>query len=355
MSELNEIVHSTSENGRVERSIRMETCSSAADLPGEWDAFCSDNYALQRRFLVRMEEVNPCSQEYRIFRDEDGNIDSVLMTMEMEGFNLSMFTPFEFRVDLTLIYVPLSVAKPGFKIGNSTKREVESFLRSIKGYSLVLNVGKDFSLRGFAKGATCSNIVLCAKHSSFDEYLDSLRSPYRRRYRQAIRKGELLEFRILGDNRDFSDDHYALYEQVYAKSRIRVEKLSVEYFRSPNFVVMECRYAGKPVGFTQLIENGNELVFAFIGIDYAYNEKLDTYVNILLKIVEYAVSRGFSRIDLGQTADEAKLRLGGKYSHLYVLLRHSNPVVNTFLKSIVKLIEYKPLKRNFRVFKEERA
>ncbi len=78
----------------------------------------------------------------------------------------------------------------------------------------------------------------------------------------------------------------------------------------------------------------------------------DTYIKILLEIVRFGIENGYKSIDMGQTTDETKLKLGCKYKMLYALINHSNPVINYFLQKIVPHIQYKPLdETKFHVFK----
>ena len=102
-----------------------------------------------------------------------------------------------------------------------------------------------------------------------------------------------------------------------------------------------------------MIENGTELIFEFVGVDYKYNDIYDTYHRMLLEIMKYGINNGFRTIDYGQTADEAKLKLGCKYEMLYAYLHHSNKFINLIYRLLVNIITFKPLEEKFNVFKEK--
>ena len=100
-----------------------------------------------------------------------------------------------------------------------------------------------------------------------------------------------------------------------------------------------------------MVENGDELIFEFVGVDYKYNNDYDTYHRILLEIVRYGIENGFKTMDFGQTADESKLKLGCEYTMLYAYLHHSNKLINSLNKKLAKYIEYKPVTLDYNVFK----
>ena len=102
-----------------------------------------------------------------------------------------------------------------------------------------------------------------------------------------------------------------------------------------------------------MIENQDELIFEFVGVDYKYNDLYDTYHRILLEIVKYGIEHNFKTIDFGQTADESKLKLGSKYTMLYAYLHDTNPIKNFINKRLASVIEYKPITTKFNVYKEE--
>jgi hypothetical protein len=330
----------------------MEQYTSAHELPMEWDDLCGDNPYMRREFLRFIESVDCCNQSYAAFRNSRGAIDTIVMTYVRRHFNLLMFTPVKVGLRMTFVYVPLSVTRPGIITRGETVADVACFLRNIRGFSGVFNTTRDFRLRGFGQATTFPRCILDIKWNSFAEYLAALRSGYRHRYKKALHRSEGLAYRMLSDNREFDDRLYGLYEEVYNASPHKIEKLPKEFFRGPFFKIGVLEKAGIPVGFIQLVENGPELVFEFVGFSHELNNEYDIYICLLLKIVEYGIEHSFERIDFGQTADEAKLKLGCRYEPLYVLLRHSNPLVNALLRACTGIIEYKPIDEHaFHVFR----
>ena len=330
--------------------IEIKKFDSINDVPDIWDSVIGDNIYMSKSFLSFMESIDKCDQHYYMLFD-DGALDSVFMSYVRKKYNLAMFTKFYLYQKMTMIYVPLSVTRPGIAYGKHLDK-VMDYIKTIKGPKMVLNI-EDVDPRGYAKGLTCPKCILTNRFSSFEDYLNNLRSNYRYRYNKCFKKSSALKLEYLEDNRDFTEEMYECYLQVYNKSKIRVEKLPIEFFRGDYFKIFVLRNEEKVVGFGQMLENGTELIFEFVGVDYEYNNTYDTYHRILLEIVKYGIENGFKTIDFGQTADESKLKLGSEYTMLYAYLHHSNKLINSVNKKLARHIEYRPITTDYRVFKED--
>lgn len=330
----------------------MEIYNYAKDLPQDWDQKLGSNLYLRKEFLEFMERVDDTPKKYYIFRNKSGEIDTLFMTHFRTGYNLTMFSKIKTSIKMTFIYIPLSISRPGIIYGEETKEDVAGFLRKMKGYKIILNTEENYDLQGFTKGLTCPRCVLKIRWHTFDDYMNDLRSNYRYRYKKAFAKSKDLKMYFLEDNQEFSEELYGLYLQVYENSPYKLEKLKIDFFRDNRFKIFVLEDNSKPQGFIQLLENEKELIFEFVGFEHKNNHVYDIYIRMLLEIVRYGIEGGFETIDFGQTADEAKLKLGCKYQKLYALLNHSNPLVNWCANKISRFIQYKPLDdHKFRVFK----
>ena len=330
--------------------ITIKEYNSILDVPKEWDNVIGDNIYMSIEFLSFMEKVDKCEPRYYMLYDDE-ILDSVFMTYTRPKYNMAMFTKFNIIQKMRMVYVPLSVTRPGIAY-NKHLDKVFEYIKTIKGPKMILNL-EDYNPEGYAKGKTCPKCILTNNFKSFDEYMSKLRSGYRRRFRQAFEKSKDLKLEYLENNEDFTEEMYNCYLQVYNKSRVRVEKLPIDFFRGKYFKIFKLTYLDKVVGFCQLLPNDTELIFEFVGVDYNYNEQFDTYHRILLEIVKYGIENNFKTIDFGQTADESKLKLGSKYTMLYAYLHDTNKIKNFINKKLARFIEYKPITQEFKVFKED--
>lgn len=333
----------------------IEKYMHASDLPEDWDTIVGDNIYMTRKFLCFIEQTDHCSQRYFLIRSQGGEIDTIFMTYIRRRYNLAMFTKYPMFVKMTFIYLPMSVTRPGI-IFNNLAGEALEYIKSIKGYKIILNLGESAlaDCTGFAKGLTCPKCILRIRWNSFEEYMQNLRSNYRHRYKKALRMSGALRFRFLSDGSAFTDEMYGLYLQVYNHSSLRIEKLSKKFFEGAFFRIFVMEDMEGPQGFVQLIENGDELIFEFVGFNYAANQTYDTYMRMLLEIVRYGIENGFKTIDFGQTADDTKLKIGCTYTYLYAYLHHSNRLMNSICRRLAPHLEYRPLTTPFQVFKENK-
>lgn len=330
--------------------MRVEVFNQIEDVPNEWDSLIEDNLYLSKEFLSFIEENDKCNQKYYMIYDDNDKLDTIFMSYVRNDFDIATFAKFDMVTPTTLIYVPLSVTRPGL-MGNKCIDYAFKYIKKIKGPKMVLNL-KDYNPKGYAKGMNCSKCIFHNRFKTFDDYMNSLRSNYRRRYKKAFDKSKNLTIELLDDNTKFSEEMYDCYLQVVNKSSMVIEVLPIEFFRGKYFKIYVLRNETKVVGFFQLIENQEELIFEFVGVDYNYNDEYDTYHRMLLEIMKYGINNGFKTIDYGQTADEAKLKLGCKYEMLYAYLNHSNKLINMLYKILVRFITFKPLEEKYNVFKE---
>ena len=332
----------------------MEKYISVQDLPTDWEDNIGDNLYLKKNFLEIVEQIGSSEKSYYVFRNSLGQIDSQFLITKTTDNDIAMFTPFKLPVTMHSVYFPFTLSKPACIFGDESKQEVTEFLKSLKGYKMVLNLDESCKLDDFSHGLICPRCVMQVKWNSFEDYMSSLRAGYRRRYKTAFKKSKDLRFRILKNNElEFTEEMYDLYLDVYHNAQYKLGKVSIDFFRQDCFVVFALDDETGTQGFALLHENGEELIFEFVGLNKKNILKYDTYIRILIEIVRYGIERGFKVIDFGQTTDDAKLKLGCKYENLYVLLNHSNPIINLLLKNLVTYIEYKPLNENsFHVFKE---
>lgn len=325
----------------------------AKDLPKEWDEICKDNIYMSKSFMEFMEKANPCKQSYHLVYDENGKLDSCFQMFERR-FNLFIFTKIKFVCKIKFIYLPLSVSHPSVVFGKN-KKLLEDAIKEIKGLKLLINIKPEEELDDFAKGHYLPICVLENKWKTFDEYLNSLRSNYRRRINQALKKGSEIEYEILKDNSLFTEEMYGLYEEVFNHSAYSLEKLSLDFFRNDIAKTMVMKAGGKIQAFAQIIEDrrNDMLIFEFIGYNYEDHHKYDTYCNMLAKMTEYAIDNNFKYLQFGQTAYDAKLKFGAKMYYNYFFAHHSNKLINKILHKIEKKLEYKVEDYDFNVFKDD--
>lgn len=329
-------------------SVKTLTFASAAELPSEWDTLTRGNVFLERKNLSILERVNQCGQKYfMVSAGEGGSI----ITTYRHNLDLLTFIKGSGKAAVTMIGVPCSVSEPGFSIGEDTRQQAGDLISGIAGAKIVLNAPPDSRFNGFAAGRTLPSCRLDVRWTSFADYEASLRSHYRHEVQKTIRLGEKLQVELLPDNSAYDDGLHQLYLNVYDRSEYKLECLSPSFFREFPGDIFVFKAGSKPVGFVKAMESGKRLIFLFGGIDYAGNEEFRVYLNMLLLLLKEGIRRKVDVIDFGQTAEEAKLKLGCRYSQRSFHAGHSKAIVQWLMKRAAGFLSYRPPEEEYHVFK----
>lgn len=160
--------------------------------------------------------------------------------------------------------------------------DVKEIIGQLKGLSLVLNGEKSLG----SDTQTLSTYILNNSFSNFNEYIEALRSPYKRRIKKVLKKRDKLLIRNFNKN-EFSQEHYKLYRSVMDRTDSPLEVLNIDYFQSYEGELIQFLDAkdNRLLGFIQLKEIGNLLYFLFCGFKMEDNKTYDLYYNMLLTIV----------------------------------------------------------------------
>ena len=321
--------------------------NDAGNLPEMWDDLAGDNPFLKRDALQSLEQLNPCSQSYHL--NQENKIALVSYKFKIDLLTFSKYL--SFKIPVNIIGIPMSVSKCGYSIcGQSNKADISKYVRSLKGFYLILNSDDELN---FAKGSTLPTCKIAIVWDSFDDYLQSMRSHYRHRVKKALRRFSNIQVEALQENKLFDENMYSLYLNVYEKSSEKLEKMPMRFFKNYPSKIFTFKDNSEVIGFIQLVENGDELIFLFGGFKHRLNLKYDLYMNMLLLIVRYGIENGYRRIDLGQTAEETKLKLGALQRPKSMYLHHSNPVFSILFGKLAGRFSYKHYKVTHTVFKGE--
>lgn len=291
--------------------------------------------------LKLLERVNPCKQEYEL---NENNI-IIFYTLKLNLFNFNNVFPLKACVQV--VGMPASICLPGF-LGDY--KTVKDIIEKRKGLKVVLNSDVPFEKGGL----TLSTFIFKNKFFDFNEYLDALRSPYRRRINQALSKRNNLNIRKLNQE-DFKQEHYNLYLSVMSRTKNPLEILPIGFFKEYPATIYEFinKETNEIIGFIQLKEFKNKLFFLFGGFRKKDIKIFDIYYNMLLKIIEVGIENNNTEIEFGQTAEESKLKIGCCEKQKYLYVHHSNPILNFIIQSLVPYFSYKPYNIKHHVFKNE--
>jgi hypothetical protein len=227
----------------------------------------------------------------------------------------------------------------------SGRKAALEVIKRQKGLTAALNT--DYRLRG--NSLTLSNFVFINRFRDFDEYLMAMRSSYRRNVLGVIEEGNGLVFRRI-DPSGFSTLHHMLYRSVVERSEYPLETLPIKFFRSYDSEIVEVRRTdGSLIAVLVLKGYGDTLTFMFCG--FRRKEGASLYHNLLIYVIRKGIEEGYKRIDMGQTSEAAKLRLGCTEEIKHLLVHHGNPVVNSVIHRASGRFSYRRYKVMHRVFR----
>lgn len=206
---------------------------------------------------------------------------------------------------------------------------------------------KRFSYRALE---TEPNMVLELSPSwrSYEDYLASLTSNYRKTARKIAKDVETVGYRVepLHEIEREADALHALYLQVHERQKLRLVTLA------PTFIptlaatfgdALRCtvvRRDDQMLGFVTTLRDGETAVGYYIGFDGGANAEAPIYFRLLQAVIEDAIHLGCRRISLGRTALEPKARLGARPAPLRVWLRHRIPALNLVVRGLLQTVSH---------------
>jgi predicted N-acyltransferase len=170
-------------------------------------------------------------------------------------------------------------------------------------------------------------------HRDFPAYLSSLRSHYRYDIRRSMRKAERAGVGILRlKDPDVIQQRYRvelheLYVRVVNHSSHQLESLPVEFFHElvrqfPGQVGLTvATIQNHVVAFNWSLHTASAYYLLFCGIDYQANTEADLYFNLMYAELAQALRVGATDIQVGQTADVFKARIGCEPRPRYICVK----------------------------------
>ena len=181
---------------------------------------------------------------------------------------------------------------------------------------------------------------------SFADYLASLKSKYRVRIKRALQRSAYLTISPMTLNDLIEKESVAqeLMQEVLDQSEFRIVDLQVDYLmvlkrKFPALFQVMGYYENEfLVGFMSYFVDGQKLVAHMTGFDLGKNKDLDLYLNMLINLIDKAISLRCSQLILSRTALEIKSSIGAVPVPMINLLRHRSRSINLALPHVYQLL-----------------
>jgi hypothetical protein len=323
---------------------RVRLIESASALSDEWDTL-ADCYFKKREFLEYTEKYNPCRQHYYELI-VDNTLRAGAMVYRLAVSYLTRRLGFESPYKWIIIGVPASVPGSGL-IGDV--EYIDLLLKEIfiieKGLVLATNLGPDLQVANVVTITSLPKIVMSHNFKTWQDYKDALRSKYRRRLNRIVSSIEDLSVETTNCAR-YNEKTHALYLNIMGRTKTKLETLSLSFFKNlpDRFKLTTYCLDGKVITWHINLLDDDVLYFLFGGIDYELNKQYNAYFLNLSGIINESIEWGYQTIDLGQTAEIAKTRMGGVPLDQNIFIYHRNAWIRNVFQFGKKHIK---LKRDF--------
>jgi hypothetical protein len=191
-------------------------------------------------------------------------------------------------------------------------------------------------------------LELSPRWSSYEDYLASLTSKYRKSARQIEKDVAAAGCRVaeLLDVDRYAEALHGLYMQTHRNARLRLVTLPATFI--PTLAArlgegMRCtvvRREEELLGFVTTVRDGDTAVGYYIGFDREANAECPVYFRLLQAVVDDAIKLGCRRLSLGRTALEPKARLGALPAPMRVWIRHRIPALNVIVRGLLHTVSH---------------
>lgn len=321
-------------------------------IPLGWDDLFADNRLFNSKaFLKHLHRTNPVFQKYYYSDANSGLALAGTLYLTTLPFRLG---PLCLSYPVTVCGIPMIYgSQPGFSPEEAVPAAAKALERSgWPGFQWVVGLSaRTADVPGWCWKRFLTTVNIPVQWNGFGQYLEAMRSDYRKQVMASLRKKSGLEISSHTGN-SFSDPQYDLFLQVHRAAGDKTIPLSKSFFKDfpidHHYIRLSCR--GTDLGWALLVSDGSEAYLLYIGYDMAENNKFDTYINLLLESIKYAIGEGYKILKMGQTAELIKMRLGGVPSERYILVRHTNPIINEIVKrtDILNYRKHYPLMHVFK-------
>lgn len=312
-----------------------------------------DRECLSEPKIIYLEKQNPCNQRYYL-----GYKEGILITGAVVyslNVNVLTFAKYNLNLPMTIIGLPVSVDAQGIIGKEDFYTELISLIiKDEKGIILCLNYNETLAIPNIIVMETLPTLVIEQSSISWQSYLQEIRHNYRRRIVQAEKKfsGVLVKEELC---LNFTDEHYQFYLDIMEHTKTKLETLSKAFFANlpEEFKLHSYHAEGKLLTWHITTKHKKVYYFLFGGINYIFRDKYDAYYNNLIHIIKEAIELETESINLGQTAEVSKNRLGAQLIKKKMFIYHQNISIRSIFRLAKGLLNYKSNIKETTIYKKK--
>ena len=194
---------------------------------------------------------------------------------------------------------------------------------------------------------------ILSEWTSIDDYLASITSKARTRFKAILKRSDALEVREMKRHEilQHAERIDELFQRVLDKSSFKFGELKSSAYaawkeRLEHQLIFKGFFRdGILLGFNSAFVHSDELDAHYVGIDYDLNEELGLYQRMLIELLNDAIVLKKSKLKLGRTAEQAKSTLGAYPVDMRLYTKHRNPLANKLIAPVIASVEPSPFEQ----------
>lgn len=193
-----------------------------------------------------------------------------------------------------------------------------------------------------------------------DAYFAGLKATRRRNLRKKLRLSHdalVADVSVIQDpDAATLDQIFALFQQTYARADVSLERLDRRFFEAiaqqpvAHFVLLRERASGTLVAFMLCFDIGGHVINKYIGIDYTRPKGWFLFFRLFEAGLQWAIARGASAFQSGQTGYSGKLECGHRLIPLSILAKHRNRLLHRIGGAVARRINWSTLDPDLAVY-----
>ncbi|MCE2790225.1 MAG: GNAT family N-acetyltransferase [Saprospiraceae bacterium] len=185
--------------------------------------------------------------------------------------------------------------------------------------------------------------------NTLEDYISSLKSKYRVRFKKAKKKlADIRKRTLSAEEISFHrDEIHRLYRHVADQAEFNAFYLNPKYFETLKEALGDAMTfttywkEGKLVAFFTSIVNYEVLDAHFLGYDPSENQECQIYLNMLYDLIQEGIEKKLEIVDMSRTAIEIKSTVGAVPHDMYLYLRHDHALLNKATNAILSFVKPK--------------
>ncbi len=202
---------------------------------------------------------------------------------------------------------------------------------------------------GYQRVTNLPIVTLPTKFDSFEDYLQSLPKKTRQYLRRKMRPLSELRIEIRSSPSGLESQLFAMFEDTRRQSKGsygEFDGLHPQVFDrmlqglGDQASVMLCWRGDELMSFLFMLTGKDRIIGKYVGMNYPAARELNLYFIMALKMIELAIERRASVVEMGVTTYATKLLFGGHLERRWLYFQFMGPIQNAIISPLAFLFDF---------------